>query len=326
MTKILKLATGAALLALAATLLTIPGPASNAQAEGAWPYRARYIYPAGNVLTADDTDVAILVRYVGPGTGATTSLSGLVAVAANGDLTFTSGTLGSEAAETDFECPSSGANGGVIDVSDTACDTLGEVVDVINCAGTGGVGASSCKWRAVIIDGLRADTSNDSLLTISATQASAENGLELKWDTDTVGFFSTIQVGPREARRMPFYLEGMSPTRKFMLKANPWVGMQANIVYANATSTFGSGTSTWTTRTCAVKLSTNSSFAGSEDCTVLTSVAGGATTANKVFWDGTNPYGVFGNPNEKLIARLANSAAMASTTHVVTGFWWRYND
>ena len=321
-----RLLSGAFILAAIALVSVIPYSLPSSAWNGGVPYNAKYVYPAGNVLTADDTDVAILVRYVGDGSGATTSLSGLVAVAAGGDLTFTSGTLSSEAAETDFECPSSGANGGVIDVSDTACDTLGEVVDVINCAGTGGVGASTCKWRAVIIDGLRSDISNDSLLTISATQASAENGLELKWDTDTAGFFSTVQVGPREARRMPFYLEGMSPTRRFYMKANPWAGSQANIVYANATSTFGSGTSIWSTRTCGIKLSTNSSFTGSEDCTVLTSIAGGATTANKVFWDGTNPYGVFGNPNEKLIARLTNSAAMATTTHVVNGFWWRYND
>jgi len=52
----------------------------------------------GRSYVADDSSVAIVVKYVGSGT------SGLVAVAANGDITFTDGVSGSEVANTDFEC------------------------------------------------------------------------------------------------------------------------------------------------------------------------------------------------------------------------------
>src|SRR5687767_6845145 len=77
------------------------------------------------ILSADDTDTAMLIKFVGPSTGSTTTMnSGKVEVAVTtSDITFTSGAAGSEAADTSLECPVSGALGGIIDVSNAACNT-----------------------------------------------------------------------------------------------------------------------------------------------------------------------------------------------------------
>jgi hypothetical protein len=118
-----------------------------------------------DIKTAVSTDVGIYVRYVGTGTGVAT-----VEVAAGGDITL----VANGAADATLECPVSGALGGVIDVSDTACDTIGEVVDVIN---------SSVDWIAVPHASLRSDSSNNTLITLAATDAKLPNGLGLLRDS-----------------------------------------------------------------------------------------------------------------------------------------------
>lgn len=248
---------------------------------------------AGLALTADDTSLAVIVRYIG-------TQSGTVAVASNGDITFKQGASGSEAASTEFECPVSGALGGVIDVSDTACNTLGEVVDTIN---------ASTSWRAVIIDGLRSDSSNDTLLALAETTATAVNGLSLYLDTD-VAYASTIALLPTEARQMPFYLQGRT------LKTDPYAGSLPLFWYGNATSTYGSGTSTLSL--VSVKATYNTTnYAGTETATTILSLAGGATTAAKEV--DFRAHGVYGRKGEKLLFRLINSAAAASVTHTAIG-------
>lgn len=270
---------------------------------------------AGFTLGADDTDVAILVRHI----GSSSEASGLVAVAANGDLTFTAGAQGSETTVDDFECPVSGALGGVIDVSDAACNTIEEVVDTIN--GT----CSTCtkgNWLAVPVDALGSDSSNDSLLTISATSANSINGLALNWDTDTVGFNSTILMAPLEARVFPFYVAGAPDAPK--LNANPFNDHRSVLLQANATSTYASGTSTYQVWSVLPKFSALQDY--SEVRTQLYAEPAGATTVNKIFGgsNGFAPYGVAGRKGEKLISRLSNSAAMASTAHRAYGLFYRF--
>jgi hypothetical protein len=250
---------------------------------------------ASNFVSAVSTDTAALVQYVGSQT------SGLVAIAANGDLTFTQGALSSEVATTEFECPVSGALGGVIDVSDTACDTLGEVADVIN---------NSTSWRFVLLDSMRADSSNDTLVTISATQAATTDGLALLHDA-AVGFKATRALLPRSMRTMPFYVDG----RTSALKPKPFEGLQGALMRSIATSTYASGTSTFEVWSVAVTNTARGSAGGSvgsETRTQLWSEAGGATTAAKTF--DFQALGLHGNVGEKLVARLNNSAAMSAVT------------
>jgi len=251
--------------------------------------------PVKTGVGADDLDTALLVRHVG------SAASGLVAVSAIGDLTFTVGPLGSEVADTTFECPVAAPLGGVIDVSDAACDTFGEVVDSIN---------SSANWAAVIHGGLRTDSSNDTLLTISATSASVANGLALKWDTD-VAFKSTLVVA--ESDTIQFYTSGST------IRANPFAGRQSIVFLTNATSTYASGTSNYEI-TC---LTVNNARTGATETNITTyRQPGGATTANKVF--DFSPYGLFCARDQKMLARLVNSAAMASTVNYVAGHRFAY--
>jgi len=116
-------------------------------------YRGRFV--------ADDQDVGILVKYIG------TQASGTVTVAATtGDITFKHGALGAEAVDTTVV-----ATTGIIDVSETYGDTMGEVVDLIN---------ASPNWKAVLVDCLRADPSTVAMLkTMAATQAKVTGGLKL---------------------------------------------------------------------------------------------------------------------------------------------------
>jgi len=118
-------------------------------------YRGRF--------AADDQDVGILVKYIGA------QASGKVqVVVTTGNIAFTHGVLGSEAADTTVV-----ATTGIIVVATTA--TMGAVVDVIN---------ASPNWEAKLVDCLRADPSTVAmLLTMAATQAKVTGGLKLVKDT-----------------------------------------------------------------------------------------------------------------------------------------------
>lgn len=244
---------------------------------------------------SDDTAIGMLVRYVGSASSAT------VAVSAGGDITFQV----SAAAYTGFECPVSGALGGIIDVSDAACDTLGEVVDIINASGS--------DFRAVLIDGLRSDSSNDTLLTFSATQVTRRDGYPLYLDTDVALFDSRALVPNRTD--ISGYLGG--PPNHYLLQ-NPYSwGPTARpyLRWYEAKSTYGSGTSL----AYVYSVKAVNKAAGSETVTTLWGPeAGGATTATKQFsyWQTNN---LPGRPYEKLMVRLVNSAAMASTGGFASG-------
>ena len=264
----------------------------------------------------DDTPVTFLIRYTG-----TNANGGTVTVAANGDITLSQGSVGASAVDTTVECDgsitTSGSRSGIIDVSDAACDTLGEVVDIIN--------SQTTNWRIVILDGLRSYSSNDTLLARSETAANAVGGLGLLSDTD-VALHTTLLVapptialqgqpvnyGPRDIR---FYLGGVDNRQYTTLTPNPFRGVRYKLWQANATSTYGSGTSNWSL-TCSLLTQSAATTGGTESVDSYT-VPGGATTVNKVF--DFSAYGYDCPPGWRMLSRLVNSAAMASTQHYVAG-------
>jgi hypothetical protein len=257
--------------------------------------------PAGQAVATVSTDVTVLVRYVG-------AQSGTVAVAAGGDLTFKEGTAAAETASTSFECPVSGALGGVIDVSDTACDTLGELVDTINGSCTGCI---STNWRAVILGGLRSDSSNNTLATLSETAATASAGLGLLND-NAVSFNNTIVVSGCRDFTCGF-VSGNTMRASPPMVENPWKGTQSVIWSQTATTTYGSGTSTF--QIIDVDVKNKAGEAGSETATVVWSSAAGASTTASAH---DYPYGFFGcKKDHKCIVRIANSEAMTAATHSV---------
>lgn len=257
--------------------------------------------PAGKAITAVSTDVTLLIKYVG-------AQSGTVTVAAGGDITFKEGLAGAETASTSFECPVSGALGGVITVANAACDTLGEVVDTINGACTGCV---STNWRAVILSGLRSDSSNDTLAALSETAATAAGGIGLLND-NAVSFNNTIALTDCRDFTCGYVTRG-SVTAAPPMVENPWKGRKIVVWKDVATTTFGSGTSTF--QIIDVDVHNKAGEVGSETATTLYSVAGGATTVA-----GTNDftsYGFFCAKDHKCLVRIANSAAMSAATHSV---------
>jgi hypothetical protein len=292
MKRILTLA--AVVLALAAI---VPTPA---QTQSVFAGKLVRAIPAS--VTADDTDVLLVVRYIGSAASAT------VAVSAAGDLTFEapSGT-----AVTEFECPVSAPLGGVIDVSDTACDTLGEVIDSIN---------GSTNWRAYPVDGLRTDDVNSggsgTLKTISATDAKAITGLQLKTET------AVFLTHSRALGTMRTF-DKLAPTKALVGSSNnPFKGTYSVLrPTLNVKSTYGSGTST-------VNVYSRKPTAdnwGAEQVTLLYTVAGGATTAYKTL--GATEFGSDGiiAPNdEQLVVRLVNSAALATVLGQYNALLFRY--
>lgn len=286
----------AALAVAVALLFATPPPAVAQDAYGA---ALSQIIKGQNAARAEAGatvagDVLMLVRYVGTQSGKVASAD------ATGDLTFTQGVSGSEAASTEFECPVSGALGGVIDVSDTACDTLGEVADIIN---------ASTSWRAVILDGLRSDSSNNTISVLAATAATSLDGLPLYSD-NAVNFTHTQAVLPVEWRSMKAYLQGNT------LKTDPFAGVRPVLWLWNWKSTYGSGASTG--NIISVRATYNpTTFAGSETATTMYSTASGATTVSASV-DFT-PFGMFGRRNEKMLVRISNTEAMTSATSAEYG-------
>lgn len=260
----------------------------------------RSVDPVFGFVSADDTDVAMLVGYFS--TSATNN-SGLVAVAANGDMTFTQGVLGAEAASTEFECPVSGALGGVIDVSDAACNTVGEVCDIIN---------ASTSWRCIGLDSMRSDVVDARILTIAATRATAAAGLAINWDTSTK-FQATTALTPY--RSLSDYIVPGTRT----LKADLYTGTRTGLFLGSATSTYGSGTSTL--RFYSVDIKQTSPTKWSEVATQIYFTPGGATTVAQTY--DFRDIGLWGKIDGKVIARIDNSAAASAITFRTYGLFGR---
>lgn len=145
-------------------------------------------------FSAVSTESLILLRYTG-----TSALGGTITVAAGGDLTFSQGAVGSSAVDATMECDAaiaaSGSRNGIYDLStpDVACDTLGEVVDLINSQGT--------NWRAVILDGARANLTDNMFITLSESAGvNSIDGLGLLND-GTTSFSQSIAVCPTRRGR-----------------------------------------------------------------------------------------------------------------------------
>ena len=176
------------------------------------------------------------------------------------------------------------ATTGTIDVSDAAYNTFGEVVDAIN---------ASPNWKAYIKDGLRSETSTDALLTFAAANAKTadivcygDTSVKLSMDCAlTLEKFNSLD---EIASNLPNV---------------------AKVFGITATSTYASGTS---------KIQIYSvDMDGTE--TKIYEVAGGATTVagSTTSTSGWKPTNL--DCSYKLVARLINSAAMASVTMIVDG-------
>jgi hypothetical protein len=300
-----KLAVGAVLLGLLGLLpAVLPSPAV-----------AQYSYGfvsdpqfAGGVIATDDTDVAMLVRYVGiPGTGYTAATT---TVEVGADLiTFLLDGVGDPeitAAALAAGCPGAA---GVIDIDDAQCNAIGEIVAVINAA---------AGWRAVPLDALATDQAYETgvskrLLTQGATSAAGADGLALPWDT-TVQLSVSRALVPPEARKMGYYLSGNAN----VLNRDPFERSRALFLKGNGTVTTA-GDATFSL--ISVRDTYNEAGALTEVATTLYTEPGGATTVNDVFDLG--PYGIPGPWGEKVIARLSATTSASVVTLSAPAFFFR---
>lgn len=183
------------------------------------------VVPAGAVtvthtISAVDTDPALYIKWTG------TTAEPTIAVEADGNLTFTLG----GSAYTGFECPVSGALGGVIDVSDAACNTLGEVVDIINADINNGADMNG-GFIAVIAGGLRSDASDDSFLADAADDdVQTVNGEIVYWDTSTL---DDVNVTLTDLNRGGRTWWGDRAAEKIHLPANPFADSENVLLYAS---------------------------------------------------------------------------------------------
>jgi hypothetical protein len=261
--------------------------------------------PVGKYLSAVSTDVALVVRYVGGAAG-----GGEIAVAAGGDITLTVNT----AADTTTECPIAGAYGGVIDVSDASCDTLGEVCDAINFGGN---------WRCAIVNGLRSDSSDNTLATLVAATADSMDGRPLLWDT-AVALHMTEAIIPSES--ITAFVNTGSTSAPLL--ANPFRDSRGVLHYFSGTvTTSGAATiSIYSVRVNQVPSTINAAGTGfdgsSETVTTLLSVPGGATTVEKSL-DFRHWPGMQSKKGEKLVVR--ESATTDLTVPLISSWGTYYN-
>lgn len=285
-------------------LVTLPySPSAHAQQITPFPWHS--LLPAAGSVTADDTDAAFIIKYVG------TAANGTVAVT-SGDVVLAHGAVSAEAA--DATITGCGATAGTLDVDNAACNTLGELVDKIN---------TSANWRAVILDGLRSDvTSGATLVTLSAASAGASDGVLVKWDT-SVNFEASFCANC--PRKMGAYLSTGGGRIGATLIPNVFQGKQCIIYHVNATSTYGSGTSTIKVIS-ATPNNKSGGAVGTEVVQTVFSRAGGATTANAVVIDSiaASGVGVMTNRDSKCLVRIDNSAAASAVLLNVFGIGFSY--
>jgi hypothetical protein len=241
--------------------------------------------------------VAMLVKYVGASVSATTD----VAVAAGGDMTFRVAGAADTAVNTVAAGSLCGATPGTLDLSSPAatCNSMGEVVDVINASGT---------WIAVLVDSVRTDLTDNILQTRSVTAGVDARGVPLYIDSSVALYAggALIPAGCETDIRC-----FATPNNKLL--ENPVGGTQTAVRFLE-------GFSTWNTTNNFVILSVKSSnkAAGSENVLTLFTAAAGATGTNAVAVPLTAA-AVVGRPHDKVIVRVVSTSTGSAFTVHATG-------
>lgn len=177
MRKLIAAAVAAAAFAFA--FVAAPAPRAEAQAIPQVQIAPLRLQPVSSAVVAADVSPMLVIKYFkGANTTASTSAT-TVAAATNNTYTF----VVNGAAYAGFECPVSGALGGIIDATNAACNTLGEVVDVINSTSPN---FATGYFRAAIVAGLRTDSSAAVLDQTATSNVSRPEGVTLFWDSSVL--------------------------------------------------------------------------------------------------------------------------------------------
>lgn len=251
------------------------------------------VKPANSIagLSTNNTtgSTCLLVKYVGSTAGKPT-----VEVAAPGEITFK--IAGS--ADTTTGSPNLD---GVFDLSTPAAavDTMGELVNLINTTGS--------NWRAVLVSCLASDLTDNTITTISATDAAGPAGVALTRDSAVASatsvFSAQVALVPADAAvNMQFWLNSGGagyPASGKKINANPFDGWQAYVQHIREKIT-SSGTIALT-EVLAVKRVYDGLGKVSEQVRTLFSVTGAATTVEAVNNFHAGP--IVAAPGELIIVR-----------------------
>ena len=284
------------ILALAAALLLAASLTTHAQVPP--PYAGTFVRSLFSAVAADDTDVILVVKYVGDQSSAAT----VTVTSATALVAFTVGGVADTTINVQATTPC-GATVGTLDGTDTDCDTVGEIVDEIN---------ASPNWKAKPLDALRSDATTANLMLGPACNAKNPDGCSITWDTSNAFVHSRALVSCRSASCL-FPGLGQNVNR------NPYLGTYTSLQNFNAKSTYGSGTSTLN-----IYGVVPSNTGAGETATLLWTAAGGATTAYASLGATQWPIGLIGPQNGKVIVRVTNSAAMASVASQAYALLYRY--
>jgi len=182
-------------------------------------------YGVSDQISAVSTDVAIYVKYIG--TNATTST--VTVDAATGNPTFTvAGGVDPTVNPVTGGAGVCGNNPGVIDTNDGDCNTMGEVIDLINAS------ANWIAWPGAV---LRSDLSTNVLITLAATPA--QNGIGLLKDT-AVALNVTVDVRNVPHTQVGNYFVG-SPGSPYGLNPDAQKERQYMLIDASENVTCGGG-------------------------------------------------------------------------------------
>lgn len=253
--------------------------------------------PAPGLVTADDTDIALLIKYVGTGTGGV----GKVEVAAD-DLVFTSGAAGATADTEVNSAALCGASVGTIDTGDSDCNTIKEVIDTIN---------KTNSWRAVPVDSLLADNPAF-LLTAGAAFATGEDGLAIYWDTSERFKVTRCLNCPRT---IGTYLASSSLASAGLVP-NRFGGKQTMIHYIEGLSTFTTQTyfevysAKTSLSTGATAASTETFVPGASSTGYIFRVITGSTGASATGYN--SPFGLLCAPDARCLVMINGATALSA--------------
>ena len=256
----------------------------------------------------------VLTKYVGSTVGKPT-----VEVAAGGDVTF------KIAAVADATTGSPTLNG-VFDLSTPAAavDTMGEFVQLVNS--TGG------NWRAVLVSCLAADLTDNTVDTLTATDASTPSGVALFRDSTVASasaiFSAQVALVPTDAStNIRFWLSGApvgNTTGSSKVNENPFDGLQTFIQHIREKITSSGTVALFEVLGVQRKYAGGTSGGAviSETVRTLYAETGAATTVEKTLNFHNGP--IVTAPGELVIVRQRTGTALTVESINGSGYTTKY--
>jgi hypothetical protein len=282
--------------------LTLPASAQNAPVS---------VAASASSNTTDQT--CLLVKYRGTTVGKPT-----VEVAAGGDVTFK---IAGAADTTTGSSGGSPSSDGIFDLStpNAVVDTMGEFVNLVNTTGS--------NWVAVLVGCLASDLTDNTITTISATDASSPKGVAFTRDaavaSATSVFSAQVALAPDDARtNIAFWLSGSpigGPRGSTKINANPFANFQTFVQHFREKITSTGVIALF--EVLAVNRTYDANGKVSETVRTLYAETGAATTVEKVVNVHAGP--IVTAPGEIVVIRQRTATDLTATQIAGNGYMVR---